>query len=303
LAAEVKTRQLARRQYDRVLIHREVSPFSSGRAIEQVAGGSALSAYDFDDALMWSPRSWKDYVWSRAENCQRAVAAVTRVIAGNEALAEWAQQFNPDVRLIPSCVEPSDYVLKSDYAQAGVPRLVWLGSPSTEPYLGSVADALLEVHRVTAARLTVISSGDAHLGPLAEMVDRIAWQPGIERSLGTYDLAISPLVNGPWERGKCAYKALQYAAAGLPTVISPVGANAVVAERLGLVAARTSTDWVDALVDLLRSSDASRRGIGVGARQGVERHYSFARWASDWLDAIGEESATDDPTIYRHGTG
>jgi hypothetical protein len=64
LAAEVKTRQLARRQYDRVLIHREVSPFSSGRAIEQVAGGSALSAYDFDDALMWSPRSWKDHVWS-----------------------------------------------------------------------------------------------------------------------------------------------------------------------------------------------------------------------------------------------
>lgn len=289
MAAEVRLRRLARHKCDRVLIQREVSPFSSGKLIERIAKGSSLSVYDFDDALMWSRPSRKDRLWSKSDNCLRAVQAVDRVIAGSETLAEWAQEHNRDVRLIPTCVDPDQYDGKIGYAVNGTPRLVWLGSPSTEVYVKSIAGALLEAHRLTSVRLTVISSGNAPLGPLDAIVDRIEWQPGIEFHLSSYDGAIAPLIDGRWERGKCAYKILQYGAAGLPSVVSPVGANRLAADRLGLVVARQPSEWVDALVDLFGASVSERQSIGNSAREGVRRHYSYARWAREWLEAIGED--------------
>lgn len=249
---------------------------------------SELSVYDFDDALMWLPSSRRAVPWSKAESCRLAVRAVDRVIAGSGALADWAGQHNPDVRLIPSCVEPGHYQVKRDFDIGRTPRLAWLGSPSTEKYLLSIADALLDVHRRSGARLTVISAGQTSLGRLDSMVDRVAWVPGVEFHLGVYDVAVAPLVDGPWERGKCAYKVLQYGAAGIPAVVSPVGANKSVSGDLGYLIADSMGAWVDALLDLLGAASADRRLVGMGARRAVEARYSFTAWAPEWLNAIGE---------------
>lgn len=288
LAAELRSRRMAHRLYERVLIQREVTPFSSGGIIERIASVSDLSVYDFDDALMWSLPKRTDTLWSKAENCVRAVRSVDRVIAGSDVLANWASEHNSDVRLIPTCVDPWAYAAKTDYTLDGPPRIVWLGSPSTEAYLAPIANALLKVHRLSDARLNVISAGGAPLGPLDEMVDRVGWRPGIERDLSQYDVAIAPLDDGPWERGKCAYKILQYGAAGLPCVVSPVGANEVAAERLGLEVARDERGWADALMGILSSGESDRARRGQQARAAVAREYSFARWEPDWLAAVGE---------------
>ena len=288
VAAEARTRRLVRRTFDRVLIHREVTPFSSGGAIERIARNSQLSVYDFDDALMWSPSTRRDGLWSKADSCLRAVESVDRVIAGSEVLAEWAQGHNSDVRLIPTCVHPDDYDAKTSFAMNAKPRIVWLGSPSTEGYLQSIAPVLMEAHRLTDCRLTVISAGNASLGELSSMSERVDWRQGTERTLSSYDLAVAPLVDGPWERGKCAYKLLQYGAAGLPTVVTPVGANRQAADKLGLIAASNSREWRDALLDLLRAPEGVREAMGREARLGVLQYYSFSRWAPEWLDAVGE---------------
>lgn len=288
LAAQLRTQRLAHRDHGRVLIHREVTPFSSGGLAAGIAARSELSVYDFDDALMWTETRRPGGLWSKAESCLRTVRSVDRVIAGSEVLAEWAQKHNPNVELIPTCVDPGLYRLKSDYAVGENPRLVWLGSPSTEAYLQLVENPLLEVNRATGARLTVISAGSRSLGALDTMVDRVTWTPGVESRLSEYDVAIAPLGGGPWERGKCAYKVLQYGAAGLPSVLSPVGANAVAAKTLGLLTATESSTWAESIMDLLQSSAEEREAVGKTARSGVRDHYSFSRWEPEWLAAVGE---------------
>jgi hypothetical protein len=152
-------------------------------------------------------------VLGKSATWSRAVAAADVVVAGNDYLAERASRTARQVVAIPSCVEPADYPVKSSYVLCDPPRLVWVGSPSTEPFLRIIALSLLEVHRRTGARLTVVSAGSAPLGPLDAIVDRLPWAlDSVASALSASDVAIGPLTDSPYARGKCAYKLLQYAA-------------------------------------------------------------------------------------------
>jgi glycosyltransferase involved in cell wall biosynthesis len=286
--AELGLRRLSRRPaLERLLISRSTSPFSGGRMEEALLGQAGWGVYDFDDALYAADRSGVHRHLGQSAGWARAVAAADLVIAGNAHLAEAATELNPNVQVIPSCVDPAGYPRKRDYAVGPVPRLVWLGSPSTERYLEGVAPALLEVHRRTGARLVLVSAGHRPLGELDVMVDRVTWDgPRTDALLAGADCGIMPLPDDPFTRGKCAYKLLQYGAAGLPAVASPVGVNAHVIEQLSGRAATDQESWVTALVDLLAEPVAHREARGDTARKAVEDHYSFAAWAQTFRDAL-----------------
>lgn len=296
--AERVQRALADEHIARLLIHKEVTPLSNGGLARKLATRAELSVYDFDDAVMWTEQLQGNRklsagrvaraVFSKSRACEVTVSSVDRVIAGNAVLAEWASQHNRDVRLIPSCVEPSDYRVKTHFELDENPRLVWLGSPATEPQLQAVADALLEVHRQTGSRLTVISGAvSSPLGALAEIVDRVAWYPGVEATLSRYDVGIAPLIDEPYERGKSAYKILQYGASALPIVGSPVAANATVLAELGQHSASGTQQWVDALVDVVTATPSEREAEGKSALAATLTGYTFDAWQSEWLEAVG----------------
>ena len=172
--------------------------------------------------------------------------------------------------MIPTCVDPSSYDAKRDYDIDEVPQLVWLGSPATEYNLDQIVEALLRVHQLTGARLTVISAGNGDLGPLNSMTDRVDWTLDEVRRLSRFDLALAPLTDSPYERGKSAYKLIQYGAAGLPAVVSPVAANRTVAAQLGQRTATGTEEWVDAVSDLLSADAAERSRIGAQASAAVK---------------------------------
>lgn len=285
--AEQQVRRLAHGPFDRVLVQRQVSPFSGGRLERQILARAHLGLYDFDDALMTMPRRGAQRLWSKAEACRAGVTYADRVLAGSEVLADWAQDYCSDVRLIPTCVEMADYPAKVDFDLGDAPRLVWLGSPATEHHLALVAPAVAAANRAVRARLTVISSGDRDLGALTQHVDRVEWRPGIEATLRDYDLGIAPLVDEPLARGKCAYKMLQYGAAGLPTVATPLGANGYVGAQLGVIPADDDAQWTDALLGLLGLPAVERAAVGAHARAQTAQLYSYDAWQDAWLAAVG----------------
>ena len=284
--------QLRRREshgsFDRVLVQRQVSPFSGGPLERRILTAAGLGVYDFDDALMTMPRAGVQRLWPKAEACRAGVTYADRVLAGSEYLAGWAQDYCTDVRLIPTCVEVGDYRGKTDYDLADPPRLVWLGSPATEHHLRHVAAAVARANEAFGARLAVISAGDRDLGPLTPFVDRVQWYPGVESTLADYDLGLAPLLDEPLARGKCAYKMLQYGAAGLPVVATPLGANAQVGAELGVAFADGVEAWTDAVMGLLSAGAAERAAVGTKARGQTQRSYSYDAWQDAWLAAVGE---------------
>ena len=286
--AELGLWRLSRQlRHETVLLVREASPFSRGRVEQAILAGAGRSVYDFDDALGVDMPGIVNTAFSKSAKWRRCVRAADTVIAGNEILAEAAEeQGATDIRIIPSCVEPSDYRRKTRFGRSGPPVAVWMGSPATEPYLAGIAESLLKVHAETGLRLVVISAGDASLGPLDRMVDRRRWSAASNSELAEFDFGVMPLPDDPWSRGKCAYKLLQYGAAGLPMIGSPVGANVGALDAMGGTQATTAQQWTEALMSIATLEEPAAQTLGARARQGVEQYYSFSSWRSSWLSAV-----------------
>ncbi|SEB93490.1 Glycosyl transferases group 1 [Paramicrobacterium humi] len=270
-----------------LLLSRQASPFSSGSIEERVLRASQYGVYDFDDALMYAPSSLPGGWWSKSKTWRRSVRAADQVIAGNSILASEASEMSNNVVMIPSCVDPGKYQQKGTWEIGEVPRAVWMGSPSTERYLEIIAAPLVRLNRTHGLRLTVVSAGNGRLGVLDPIVDRVEWTPErYAEELGRADFGIMPLEDSAWTRGKCAYKLLQYGAAALPVVGSPVGANEnFLADAHGF-APIGDDEWFEAIEELLSESSASREARGKRARETVVKGYSYHAWSSVWKRAV-----------------
>ena len=288
LAAERRIARLARTRPRTLLLSREASPLSNGRSEDRLLSAAQHGVYDIDDALhQVTQRFPLDPLLSKRMKADRAARCADVVIAGNEYLAEWASGANKDVRIIPTCVDPSAYSRKSSFELGPTPQIVWLGTPSGEPYLVDIAPALLALRERVGARLTIIGSGSASLGSLDVMIERVPWSLEYVRSrLRSFDVGIMPLRDGDYERGKCAYKLLEYGAAALPSVASPVGANAPILQKAAAPAPRTVDDWYQALAGLLTAPATERAQIGQRLHEVVAAGYSFAEHESVWLSAV-----------------
>lgn len=278
---------LAQTRSHRLLMHRAASPFSAGDLEERLLRSADLSVYDFDDALQWDVGSGIRSLRDARPQFVRSIRSADRVIAGNPTLGDFASLAARDVVVIPSCVEPDRYRAKTDFDLADPPRLGWIGSLSTEPSLTRIADALLEVHRRTGARLQIVGSSRGQLGALETMVDRVAWSEIRAQQLpATWDVGLMAMTDHLLHRGKCAYKLLQYGAASLPSVSSPVGINRFIATHAGFASASTTDDWVDQIMAVLDASTSARRRLGLAARHLVQERYSYEVWQNCWLSAM-----------------
>ncbi len=275
------------------VVMRNASKTSLGRFEARALRSAPLGVYDLDDGLPWDTGRlpgmghWWKVPFRRDRIALACARAADRVIAGNETLASWASEYCPDVRVIPTCVEPTDYVVKHDYELNTKPSLIWIGSAATEFELWRLAPALVAVHELTQCVLTIV--GAPHIATPVQLqgfTRRVAWSPEAQRvELAAADVGLMPLSDGVYQRAKCGYKVLQYAAAALPSVASPIGVNTnLLALGLGRPAT-TEEEWVDQIMALLQS-EQSRRDLGKAAHEACVAHFSYARWESAWLDAV-----------------
>ena len=284
-------RELLRRS-DVVVLHQIKL---SGAEARLFAAYAPRRIFDFDDAIyVRKPRHLgepADDSWWRRRKFAATCRRVDVVAAGNEVLAAAAAAHARRVVILPTALDASVY-RATTATQDDPPTIAWVGNPENLSYLEILRPALARLSaRHPALRLRVISSAFPDW-PEAR-IEEVRWSPATEiTALAGSHIGVMPLSDDEWARGKCSFKLLQYMAASLPCVASPVGANseAVIEGRTGFHA-RDASEWEQALEWLIGSAELRAR-LGAAGRSHVESRYGLqnyqARYAALFESLLGE---------------
>jgi glycosyltransferase involved in cell wall biosynthesis len=265
---------LRARDFDLLWLEKEFLPWMPAWVEELLARQPYV--VDYDDAVFHRYDLHHSALVRRllGRKIDRVMRNAALVIAGNEYLAERARAAGAKrVEILPSVVDADLYVPTP--ARASGFTVGWIGSPVTAPYLEQVRSALEMLTNDGGAQVSLIGAGDGIEWDNAQ-VHILPWREESEiQHIQNFDVGIMPLLDEPFERGKCGYKLIQYMACGLPVVASPVGVNAQIVEHgvTGFLAA-SAQDWQQAL-ETLRDNPAKRREMGLAGRAKMEREYSL----------------------------
>lgn len=238
---------------------------------------------DVDDAI-WLSRPFGKYgqPW--------IARGMDAVIAGNDYLADYYSRYCRRIYILPTAVDTCRYIPQPPPKDAADRFIIgWTGLRSNYKYLEMIEPALkrfLDNH--PDSRLMLIANQPWKSSLIRpEQICFFPWTPEDEASLlCRMSVGLMPLPDQPWTRGKCSFKMLQYMAAGLPVIVSPVGMNQQVLEKgqIGL-AARTNDQWTEALEALYRDPSMART-MGRLGRQIAETHYSVSVIADKLADIL-----------------
>jgi len=274
-------------RYDYVYIHLEAAPlgppliewclFALGRKV----------IYDVDDAIFISrtstanrlaaPLKWRSKV-------QYVARKSRRVTACNPFLVNWASEFNRDVVLVPTTIDPAYHFRTKPRAVGARPVIGWTGSRSNLKYLDLVVPALLKLQETHEFTFRVICDIAPDL-PGIKHLEFIPWRLESEiEDLEALDIGLMPVPDGLWEKGKVGFKAIQYSAMETVPVASGVGSGAevVLHEKTGFLVKNTESEWLHALRWLL---DHPERWpvLGAAAREHIIEKYSVPSLAQTYI--------------------
>jgi glycosyltransferase involved in cell wall biosynthesis len=264
------------RKYDLVYILREAALLGPAVFERLLYQQRVPFVFDFDDAIFVTYRSPSNGYLSYlkfATKTKTICRLASHVMVGNPYLEEYAKQVNDKVTVVPSTIDTMKYRLRSEQNSAGPLTIGWTGSHSTVQHLDTLRSALQKLAETEKFRLRVIGTPTYELPAVA--VEAMHWRAATEfEDLSAIDIGVMPLPNDKWSKGKCGMKALQFMAAGIPTICSPVGVNTdIIRDNENGFLAATEAEWVEKLTRLLRSGELRQR-LGHAGRATVEEKYS-----------------------------
>lgn len=277
-------------RYDFIFLHREASPI--GPPIFEWLMTNVFKKkiiYDFDDAI-WVPSTsdangivaklkWSSKVSSI---CQWAY----KVSCGNDYLCQYARQYQNLVVLNPTTIDTEHLhnpVNKDETNNRIKPVIGWTGTHSTLPYLHELIPILRELERRYSFTFCVIANQAPDV--TLQSLQFIPWKKETEiADLLLFDIGVMPLTDDDWAKGKCGFKALQYMALGIASVVSPIGVNTEIVDHgiTGFICTEPE-EWLKALTELL-TNPALRMKMAEAARMKVESAYSVKSNTKNFLE-------------------
>jgi len=262
---------------ERVLfVHRKTypPPFS-----ELLARRRRALVFDMDDALdlppPGRPSDARDHARYR-RNFLSTIRDADLVLCGNTELASKVPHGR--TAIVPTPID-TDRFAPGAVAPAVRPTLGWVGHSDNLPYLAALAAPLRELARRHPS-LGLVIAADKSIEIPGVAVEFRKWRIADEVAcFAGFSAGLMPLEDTPWARAKCAFKAIQYMALGIPVVASPVGMNReLIRDGVNGFLAADDSAWFSALDALLADRDLAHR-IGAAGRATVERDYALSREA------------------------
>lgn len=267
------------RRFDFVWIEKEVFPYFPAIAERLLIFFGVKYVVDYDDAIFHNYDLSGNLLVKRflAKKIDTVMKLSGCVLAGNDYLATRAKVAGArNIQFLPTVVDHHRY---SERCPAGNGRLTvgWIGSPSTQKYVVEIFPALKASYQKIQFRLLLVGATEDVCNELSGLeVDVQPWCEDTEADLiASMDIGIMPLHDGPWEKGKCGYKLIQYMASSVPVIASPVGVNREIVESSnGGVLAGNVDEWEYNLTHMLFSCEL-RSSMGQSGRKMVEYKYSI----------------------------
>jgi glycosyltransferase involved in cell wall biosynthesis len=266
-----------------VFVHRKMYPPPFATRLRRAANRLVL---DIDDAVDLPPPGRGDDAGTREryrQNFEATVAAADLVVCGNAEL-ERRVPHDRTVR-IPTPIDTTRF--HPDHIGPAEPlTLGWVGHSDNLPYLERLADPLRELtRRYPGLRLIVVADRPIEIEGV--VVEFRPWSLDHEVScFAGISVGLMPLLDTEWARAKCAFKAIQYMALGIPAVISPVGMNTEIIEHgVSGFLADDGAGWVES-IDTLLGQPERAHAVGQAGRRIVEQRYSLSVTSPALVEAL-----------------
>lgn len=270
---------LSSSDHDLLWIEKECLPWLPSLAEKILLPARIPYVLDYDDAVFHYYDEHRSVVvkYLLGNKHPALMRNASLVVAGNPYLANFARAARaPWVEVVPTAVDLTRYVTieaQGSTVPKSPPCVGWIGQRATADFLRPLTPLF---ERLTASGLGRFAAIGIDTQALGLPMSSIPWSESSEvTSIQGFDVGIMPLMDGPFERGKCGYKLIQYMACGLPVVASPVGVNAEIVEHgVNGFLANTPQEWEYALTTLL-TDPALRQRMGQAGRRKIEEQYSL----------------------------
>lgn len=262
---------------DILIIQKKLFSFSFVKLLARI---NRNLIFDVDDAVMFHELERGQPLTGKYFQRFAAVAATSRlVVTGNAYVAEFARAARPhrdeNVAVLRTPIDTRVLTARSAPVKSDKIVVGWIGTKGNLQQLMPLAAALRKLQEAfPGVQLRLITDGTIDMPGVD--IETKAWSAEEEvADLHGFDIGIMPLDDSLWNRGKGGFKLLQYMAAGLPAVASPVGINAEIVQHgeNGFLA-RSPDEWTACLLTLAHDA-ALRQQIGQAARQTIEQEYAL----------------------------
>ena len=258
------------RDYDGLLVQRGLYVIGPGLIVRALDRFNGRLVFDLDDAVF----ELRPSLASKGRGArwlygpQQTLALIDRadaLVVSTAALADLLPPGAPTPTILPTVPDPADYPVVEPREEQPV-VVGWAGTVGGLGYLDPLAPVFEHLERDGLARLEVVSSQPWRYPALFRR-----WRLEDETTLfADFGIGIMPLPDTPYTRAKAGFKLLQYMAAGLPVVASPLGVNRELVERAGAgFLADGPGEWEETLRELA-SKPGLRREMGQRGRKFVE---------------------------------
>lgn len=237
--------------------------------------------FEFDDVITLKRSDEGTILESptRDRRFRRIVRVADALVTTNETLADHARRMGAEdgrIHVLPTVIDLARWEPRTPSAETKEVVIGWMGTPSNLPSVEIVRAPLTRLcRRYDKLKVKIVCES-----PIALEGVRLIHQPFSAEyevsDVRSFDIAIAPLVEDPWTRGKVSTKLLAYFGAGLPVVASDVNANRLyIKDGQNGFLVGTLGQWEEKLAKLIDDPEL-RKSVGAKARESAEKEYSLA---------------------------
>jgi glycosyltransferase involved in cell wall biosynthesis len=281
---------LSANKYDAILIYREAFVFGSTIFEYLLSKSKAKLIYDFDDSIWLLDVSTGNKAFSflkSPDKTKKIIGYCDMITVGNEYLANYARQYNNNVKIIPTTIDTTYHINKNKQTKTRI-CVGWTGTDTTAKHFEYLLPTLEKLYKKFPNIYFKMICDRAISYPSLNL-ESTKWNKETEiEQLSEIDVGIMPLPDDKWANGKCGFKGLQYMSLEIATIMSPVGVNTeIIQQGINGFLASTEEEWLDKLT-LLIENEELRLLLGKAGRKTIENKYSVKAWENKYLEYYNE---------------